>query len=748
MRPDDLHPGDLIAGKYRVRAILARQPSMLVEAFHTEFDQRVIVKVLPAWAADAKEVERFRREARVLAKLESEHVARILDVGSEKDGSFFLVRQHLEGADLAEHVQNVGALPIDEAVGIVMQLAEAVAETHVHGIVIRELSPSHVHLARRASGGSIAKITDFGTAKLLRDNAAPAGNSSLTATAMFGLSPYSSPEMVRKAKNVDGRTDVWSLGAILYHLLTGQAPFQGDIATLMLAITRDDPTPPSMLRRGLPQEIDQIIAWALAKDVDRRFRDVNALAHALAPYGGSEAQVLAERITALHAAARGHKDGPGSRPTSPRTQPPPRSAAPPRSGASAPPPAMPGASGSMRAPPIPTGLGSPASGPRTQPPPPMPGPPNGGVIAAMRSRLPSGLDDLPAGEDDATVVLGASEQQSGRKPNAIPPPPPSMPPTPWQPGAERARPRIVPPAAALSQPPPSMATQMGSVSSALGGQMASMGSGMGSGLGAGALGGGTLQGGSHGPSSSQSLSRDAVAAQASSLSPASSQAMARASKTQGGQDRRVLVGAMASMAVLLPVILVLLLSKSSTSTGTELAAAPIPVATERSFAPTPDPVVPQAPPPIVATAEPTAAPSDSAAASASAAPPASVAVAEPPPVANNPRTPPPRAPPPPREPPPREPPPKKDPPKKEEPPPKKEEPKSSSGGSNGNLLAIASGGSCTFIVNGSPKGSGSSVKVALSPGNYSVTCKPSSGASKSRSVSIKSGETSMLTFKL
>ena len=139
MRPDDLHPGDLIAGKYRVRAIIARQPSMIVEAFHTEMDQRAVVKVLPHWAADAKEVERFRREARVLSKLESEHVARILDVGSEKDGSFYLVRQHLEGEDLATYIQQVGALPLDEAVLIVMQLAEAVAETHTHGIIIREL---------------------------------------------------------------------------------------------------------------------------------------------------------------------------------------------------------------------------------------------------------------------------------------------------------------------------------------------------------------------------------------------------------------------------------------------------------------------------------------------------------------------------------------------------------------------------------------------------------------------------------
>ena len=169
------------------------------------------------------------------------------------------MRQHLEGQDLARFVRDNGPMPLVDAVLIAMQLAEALAETHSHGIIIRELSPEHVMLTQRAGGSPLAKITDFGTAKLMKDAAAPSAGGELTATAMFGLSPYSSPELVRKAKNVDVRTDVWSLGAVLYEMLAGRAPFHGDPTSLMLAIAKDNPQPLTQLRRDLPPEIDEIL---------------------------------------------------------------------------------------------------------------------------------------------------------------------------------------------------------------------------------------------------------------------------------------------------------------------------------------------------------------------------------------------------------------------------------------------------------------------------------------------------------
>src|SRR5918911_1202234 len=124
MRSEAIRPGDVIAGKYRVRTILGRSRGFLVEAFHTEFDQRVVIRVLSPAMVDEKEVERFRREARTLAKLESEHVAVLL----------------------------------------VLQAAEAVAETHVHNILLRELQPSHLFVTQRLGGAPQVKIIDFGTA--------------------------------------------------------------------------------------------------------------------------------------------------------------------------------------------------------------------------------------------------------------------------------------------------------------------------------------------------------------------------------------------------------------------------------------------------------------------------------------------------------------------------------------------------------------------------------------------------------
>src|SRR3954469_13124584 len=163
MRSDAIRPGDVIGGKYRVRAILSRTRGFLVEAFHTEFDQRVVVRILSPNLCDEKEVERFRREARTLAKLESEHVARILDVGTLPDGAFFFARPYLEGVDLAAHLKKRGAMALGEAVGLILQACEALAETHTHNIILREMQPSHLFLAQRLGGGTALKLPDFGT---------------------------------------------------------------------------------------------------------------------------------------------------------------------------------------------------------------------------------------------------------------------------------------------------------------------------------------------------------------------------------------------------------------------------------------------------------------------------------------------------------------------------------------------------------------------------------------------------------
>ena len=295
-----MHPGEIVAGKYRVAKVLGRSRGALLEANHTEFDQRVVIRMMSPALCDEKQLEQFRREARTLSKLESEHVGRIIDLGTHSDGSFFLVRQYLEGIDLATHIKNQGALRLDEAVLYVLQAAEAVEECHTNHIILRELQPSSLFLTTRRGGSPMVKVIDFGTAKVLKDPAGQVIDGEMTATVMFGLSPYSSPELLRKTKNVDMRTDVWSMGCVLYELLAAVPPFQGEMAELMLKITRDDPLPLTSLRPDLPKDFDQITGWSLAKDPSARFSSIYAFAHALKPYASAEGQVLIDRIGRIH----------------------------------------------------------------------------------------------------------------------------------------------------------------------------------------------------------------------------------------------------------------------------------------------------------------------------------------------------------------------------------------------------------------------------------------------------------------
>lgn len=683
MRTDDIHPGDVIGGKYRVRAILSRVPTFLVEAFHVEFDQRVVIKLLLAGTGDDKEIERFRREARVLSKLESEHAARVLDVGTQSDGSFYLVRQHVDGEDLSTYVQNYGPRPLPEAVLLALQAAECISETHGHGIVLRELSPQSLVVSRRASGTPLAKITDFGTAKLMRDNAAPAGSSSLTATALFGLSPFSSPELVRKAKTVDHRADVWSLGAVLYFMLSGRPPFSGDVARLMLAITREEPQPLTQIRGDLPPDIDNIIGWAMAKDIDRRFKNVHSFAHALGPYAPAEGQVLIERIAQIAHQAKQRKAGGAPKPPPSFSPPPPSRSQ--------------GVPGAAAASVVPSPPSQPVAISASFDSPPLVGDDEAThILSGGNIRLLA--RDIVAGASVAGVqgqMASASQRGGGATQSmglasrglAVPPPPPSIPPSPYLPNS----PKIIPPRGRMPSAPDS-------------------------------------QGGR------QDMRFDTAP-------PAVHQSAPPRAAKRSGFDMRIVWGALAATAVMAPVVLLLLLNSSPpkavtaegpTSSETSEPTQSDPGAT-RPASVTSDPAGREA---MVLSTEPTP--------TASAAPTAEVAVNDPPadpaprPTTNiantrpQPRTTTKRDP---------KPEPKSDP--KPEP---KAEPAAS--GEKGRLLAIASGGSCSFSVDGASKSKGSSLSMDISAGKHTVTCKPSSGAAKSRGVTIKPGETSMLTFKL
>ncbi|WP_437592001.1 serine/threonine-protein kinase [Sorangium sp. So ce1000] len=290
--------GDVLAGKYRVEQIVgAGAMGTIVSAWHLELEQRVAMKFLHSLRSDAggDPAERFRREARALARIKSEHVARVLDVGSLESGMPYMVMEFLEGNDLAHEIRARGPLPVVEAVGYMLQALDAMAEAHAAGIVHRDLKPANLFLSRRPDGERVIKVLDFGISKSLlgisREQVA------LTQTASLLGSPlYMCPEQVRSARDVDARADIWSLGVIMYEMLTGRTPYDGDsVPQLFHALLYEEAAPVAQLRPDVPRELDAVVMHCLAKDRDQRWRNVGDLAAALLAFGPATGHMHVER---------------------------------------------------------------------------------------------------------------------------------------------------------------------------------------------------------------------------------------------------------------------------------------------------------------------------------------------------------------------------------------------------------------------------------------------------------------------
>jgi serine/threonine-protein kinase len=289
--------GDLLAGKYRVEKVLGfGGMGVVVSAFRGDLEQRVAVKFLSEAAAERPDAaERFRREARAAAKIRSEHVARVLDVGTLDTGQPFMVMEFLEGNDIADELRRFTYLPIIEAVEFILQAIEALAEAHAAGVVHRDLKPGNLFLARRADGSRRVKVLDFGISKSLTGSSVE--DMSLTKTAALIGSPlYMAPEQMRSAKDVDTRADIWSLGAMLYEMLTGQSPYTGEsIPQLCAALLHDDPISLRQHRPEIPEGLEQVVLRCLMKDRNQRFPTVYDLGRALLPFATPDSRLHVER---------------------------------------------------------------------------------------------------------------------------------------------------------------------------------------------------------------------------------------------------------------------------------------------------------------------------------------------------------------------------------------------------------------------------------------------------------------------
>jgi serine/threonine-protein kinase len=280
--------GAIVGGKYRVERVLGSGGmGIVVAATHIELGQAVALKfLLPQTLSGQENIERFIREARVVVRLKSEHVARVLDVGRDEDRPF-MVLELLEGLDLAKLKKKSGAPPIADAVEYVLQACEALVEAHGIGIVHRDLKPQNIFISRRLNGAPLVKVLDFGISKAI--GPAAVGQLVLTdSSAIMGSPLYMAPEQMRAARLADIRSDVWALGVILYELLGGRVPFDGETVTeVCIRVVNDPPCPLAELRPGLDPRLVAAVMKCLEKDPDARFQSCAALAVALEPFASS-----------------------------------------------------------------------------------------------------------------------------------------------------------------------------------------------------------------------------------------------------------------------------------------------------------------------------------------------------------------------------------------------------------------------------------------------------------------------------
>ena len=246
------------------------------EAEHTRIERKVAVKVMhPEFSTTTEVADRFFREAQASSAIGHPNIIEIFDVGMSGDGTAFIVMELLEGESLSDRMEREGKIAHNTAVAVILQVLSALSMAHQKGIIHRDLKPDNVFLSIDARGRHEVKLLDFGIAKVQGELE---GDQGLTKTGtVLGTPNYMSPEQAR-GKDIDGRIDIWSAGVMLYEMLCGSLPFQGDSYNAVLSdILLESPRPLKLLSPDTPDALIKVVERAMAKDRDRRYPDVQAM---------------------------------------------------------------------------------------------------------------------------------------------------------------------------------------------------------------------------------------------------------------------------------------------------------------------------------------------------------------------------------------------------------------------------------------------------------------------------------------
>jgi eukaryotic-like serine/threonine-protein kinase len=276
--PDSL-VGTTLAGKYRIDARLNEGGMGTVyRGTHVLMDKTVAVKVLrPSLAADEKIVARFSREARAASRISHPNALSVTDFGEDESGHVFLVMEFLSGKTLKHVIREEGPLPLARVVDITRQVGDALNAAHEQGVVHRDLKSDNIMLVDTMTGDH-AKVLDFGIAKINQPDGNPVDTGLTAPNLVIGTPQYMSPEQCSQDVEIDARSDIYSLGVILYEMLVGHVPFSGDSPTMVMMKHLQEPVPSVLEERtDLPASVARVVARAMAKVRDNRYQTVAEL---------------------------------------------------------------------------------------------------------------------------------------------------------------------------------------------------------------------------------------------------------------------------------------------------------------------------------------------------------------------------------------------------------------------------------------------------------------------------------------